>query len=69
MCDIEFDDDYRLRYLLGAASTVNSAKKVLMEYGHIERIEDKYSVADSYLPVICEVIEFECYEICVTKNL
>jgi AAA+ ATPase superfamily predicted ATPase len=44
----EFDDDYRSRYLLGASSTVNSAKKILMEYGHIERMEDKYSVADPY---------------------
>lgn len=44
----EFDDAYRSRYLLGASSTVNSAKKILMEYGHIERTEDKYCVADPY---------------------
>jgi len=44
----EFDDAYRSRYMLGASSTVNSAKKILMEYGHIERTEDKYCVADPY---------------------
>ena len=44
----EFDEDYRMRHLLGASSTVNSAKKILMEYGHIERTEDKYCVADPY---------------------
>lgn len=44
----EFDDDYRSRYLLGASSTVNSAKKILIEYGHIECTEGKYCVADPY---------------------
>ncbi len=44
----EFDDAYRMRHLLGASSTVNSAKKILIEYGHVERTEDKYCVADPY---------------------
>ena len=44
----EFDDAYRMRHLLGASSIVNSAKKILIEYGHVERTEDKYCVADPY---------------------
>lgn len=44
----EFDDAYRLRYKLGASSTVNSTKKKLMEDGHIECSDGKYCVADPF---------------------
>ena len=45
----EFDDAYRTRYRLGAPSTVNSAKKKLMEDGYIEQSDGKYCVADPFL--------------------
>ena len=44
----EFDDAYRVRYRLGASSTVNSTKKKLMEDGHIEQSDGKYCVADPF---------------------
>jgi histone H3/H4 len=44
----EFDDAYRVRYRLGASSTVNSTKKKLMENGYIEMSEGKYCVADPF---------------------
>ena len=44
----EFDDAYRVKYRLGASSTVNSAKKKLMENGYIEMSEGKYCVADPF---------------------
>lgn len=44
----EFDDGYRTRHMLATSSTVNSAKKKLMEDGHIERSDGKYCVADPF---------------------
>jgi hypothetical protein len=44
----EFDDAYRVRYRLGASSTVNSTKKKLMENGYIEMSEGKFCVADPF---------------------
>jgi len=44
----EFDDKYRVRHALGVPSTVNSAKKKLMEDGHIEISDGRYAVADPY---------------------
>ena len=44
----EFDDSYRIRYRLGASSTVNSTKKKLMENGFIEMSDGKYCVADPF---------------------
>ena len=44
----EFDDAYRVKYRLAASSTVNSAKKKLMENGYIEMSEGKYCVADPF---------------------
>lgn len=44
----EFDDAYRKRHLLGPSSTVNSAKRKLLEDGHIEQIGGECSVADPF---------------------
>ena len=43
-----FDESYRRRHALGASSTVNSAKTKLMEDGHIEQSDGKYTVADPF---------------------
>lgn len=44
----EFDDEYRRRHLLGPSSTVNSAKRKLIEDGHIEQGLDGCTVADPF---------------------
>lgn len=44
----EFDDDYRKRFLLGPSSTVNSAKRKLMEDGHIEQFANECRIADPF---------------------
>lgn len=44
----EFDDGYRSRHSLGASSTVNSAKKKLIEDGHIEQISGHCRLADPF---------------------
>lgn len=42
----EFDDAYRKRYLLGPSSTVNSAKRKLIDDGHIEQFATECRIAD-----------------------
>ena len=44
----EFDDAYRKRFLLGSSSTVNSAKRKLMEDGHIEQFANECRIADPF---------------------
>ena len=44
----EFNDAYRKRFLLGPSSTVNSAKKKLIEDGHIERFATECRIADPF---------------------
>lgn len=44
----EFDDAYRRRHLLGPSSTVNSAKRKLVEDGHIEQCAEGCSLADPF---------------------
>jgi len=44
----EFDDSYRRWYALGPSSTVNSAKRKLMEDGHIEQVDGECMAADSF---------------------
>lgn len=44
----EFDDAYRKRFLLGPSSTVNSAKRKLMEDGHIEQFANECRIADPF---------------------
>lgn len=44
----EFDDAYRRRHLLGPSSTVNSAKRKLIEDGHVEQSADECAVADPF---------------------
>lgn len=44
----EFDDGYRRRHLLGPSSTVNSAKRKLVEDGHIEQDGEGCAVADPF---------------------
>ena len=44
----EFDDSYRRRHLLGPSSTVNSAKRKLVEDGHIEQDGEGCAVADPF---------------------
>jgi len=44
----EFDDAYRKRFLLGPSSTVNSAKRKLMEDGHIEQFVSECRIADPF---------------------
>ena len=45
---VEFDADYRLRHGLGASSSVNSAKKTLMESGYIEQTGKLCQIADPF---------------------
>lgn len=45
----EFDDAYRRRHLLGPSSTVNSAKRKLIEDGHIEQFPEGCRIADPFL--------------------
>lgn len=44
----EFDETYRRRHLLGPSSTVNSAKRKLIEDGHIEQVGKMCAVADPF---------------------
>ena len=44
----EFDDAYRRRYALGSSSTVNSAKRKLIEDGHLEHFADDCRIADPF---------------------
>ena len=44
----EFSDAYRRRHALGVSSTVNSAKAKLMEDGHVERYDGRYTIADPF---------------------
>jgi len=44
----EFDDVYRKRFQLGPSSTVNSAKRKLMEDGHIEQFASECRIADPF---------------------
>lgn len=44
----EFDDAYRRRFLLGPSSTVNSAKRKLIEDGHIEQFATDCRIADPF---------------------
>jgi len=44
----EFDDAYRKRHLLGPSSTVNSAKRKLIEDGHIEQFATECRIADPF---------------------
>jgi len=44
----EFDAKYRSRHGLGASSTVNSAKKKLMEDGHIEQLDKVCQISDPF---------------------
>lgn len=45
----EFGDAYRRRHALGVSSTVNSAKAKLMEDGHVELYDGRYTIADPFL--------------------
>ncbi len=44
----EFDEDYRRRHVLGAPSTVNSAKRKLIEDGHLEQMPIGCTIADPF---------------------
>ena len=44
----EFDEAYRTRHLLGPSSTVNSAKRKLIEDGHIEQTSGESTIADPF---------------------
>jgi hypothetical protein len=44
----EFDDAYRVRHALGVSSTVNSAKKRLLEDGILENVSGAYTLADPF---------------------
>lgn len=44
----EFDDAYRKRHQLGPSSTVNSAKRKLVEDGHIEQLSTECRIADPF---------------------
>jgi len=44
----EFDDAYRRRYMLGPSSTINSAKRKLVEDGHIEQFSNECRIADPF---------------------
>ena len=44
----EFDADYRGRHSLGISSTVNSAKKKLIEDGHIEQVGGVCRISDPF---------------------
>ena len=41
----EFDSEYRARHALGTSSTINSAKKRLIEDGHVEQMAGEYRLA------------------------
>ena len=43
-----FDADYRARHGLGVSSTVNSAKKKLIEDGHIEQVDGMCRISDPF---------------------
>ena len=43
-----FDDAYRVRHALGPSSTVNSAKKILLEGGFVEQIDGQCALADPF---------------------
>jgi hypothetical protein len=43
-----FDDTYRTRHALGASSTVNSAKKKLLEGGFVEQLDGQCALADPF---------------------
>jgi len=44
----EFSDDYRRKYVLGSSSTVNSAKRKLIEDGHVEQFASGCRIADPF---------------------
>lgn len=44
----EFDDAYRKRHMLGPSSTVNSAKRKLIEDGHVEPFATECRIADPF---------------------
>ena len=44
----EFDAEYRARHSLGISSTVNSAKKKLLEDGHVEQLNGICRIADPF---------------------
>ena len=44
----EFDDAYRRRFRLGPSSTVNSAKRKLVEDGHVEQFAAECRIADPF---------------------
>lgn len=44
----EFDEAYRRRHALGAPSTVNSAKRKLIEDGHLEQLPIGCTIADPF---------------------
>ena len=44
----EFDEAYRKLHLLGPSSTVNSAKRKLIEDGHIEQASGESAIADPF---------------------
>lgn len=43
-----FDDAYRVRHALGPSSTVNSAKKKLLEGGFVEQLDGQCALADPF---------------------
>lgn len=43
-----FDETYRRRYMLGPSSTVNSAKRKLIEDGHVEQMAKECRIADPF---------------------
>jgi len=52
----EFDDAYRKRHMLGPSSTVNSAKRKLIEDGHIEQFPTGCRIADPFLAEFLRVV-------------
>ena len=44
----EFDTRYRAKYHLGTSSTVNSAKKRLLEDGYIDQLDGRCQIADPF---------------------
>lgn len=44
----EFDEAYRRRHMLGPSSTVNSAKRKLIEDGHVEQVAGESAIADPF---------------------
>lgn len=43
-----FDDAYRSRHSLGPSSTINSAKKTLLEGGVVEHLDGRCALADLF---------------------